>query len=113
VWFISELPQNARGVLQVVADVLQHLREVKGVVAEAWTHEGEQLICVVARHLIACYRSTKPNFSLAPTLTDVNKEAKDDAKEHLYVETTITRITPRFCGLSCVYRSHTPCTAAP
>jgi hypothetical protein len=60
------------------------------------TCTGEQLIRVVARHLIARYRSADPHFSLVLTLVSVSREAKDTTKGDSVVKATIARISPRF-----------------
>jgi hypothetical protein len=55
--WIPQVPSKARYVLEVVGAVLEQLCEVPSSVIEALAQEGEQLIIVVVRHLVACYWS--------------------------------------------------------
>jgi CBS domain-containing protein len=48
--------------LAAVEDALRLLQELKCVFTAAWVLEGERLIAVVIRYLIAYYRSMDPNL---------------------------------------------------
>jgi hypothetical protein len=45
--------------------------------------------------LVACYRSTDPEFSLAPVHTSVSEELETSAKENPKVNTSVIRVVPR------------------
>jgi hypothetical protein len=86
--------------------MLLQMREMKGAVIEACTREGEQLIGVAARHLIAYYRSVDLHFSLAPALTDASREARR-------LRLPSPESLPSSSDLSYILRSHALCTIAP
>jgi hypothetical protein len=73
VWFIPKVSERAQEVLRLVDAVLAQLRDMSGIIAEARTSEGHQLVGVVVRHLVACYRDTDPQVSLDLALAGARK----------------------------------------
>jgi hypothetical protein len=71
---VPEAPRQVWFMFSGAKDTLPLLRDLKGVFAAARVLEGERLIALVVRYLIACYRSTDPNFSLGPALAGARKE---------------------------------------
>jgi hypothetical protein len=69
---------------------------MRGIVVEARTHEGEQLVGVVVRYLIGCYRSIDPQFSLSLALAGASKGAEDTTKGDPKVDTVVAKVTPWF-----------------
>jgi hypothetical protein len=64
-------------------------------VVEAGTRDGEQLVDVVVRHLVAIYRSVFPEFLLAPVHADTDEEVEATTKEDLEVDTVIANVVPQ------------------
>jgi hypothetical protein len=50
---------------------------------------------VVVKHLLACYQSADPKFSLAPVHADASEQVKAATKEDMEASATVTKVIPR------------------
>jgi hypothetical protein len=80
--------------LDVVGVIFEWLHEVPASILEAQTREGEKLVGVEVRHLVACYQSTDTDFLLAPVHAAASDEVESITKEDPKIDAAITKDAP-------------------